>query len=212
MEAWQPEQRAQRYQFSDLALTRSRMLEHLFEGRVMPADLTESARQYASVTHWEALKCAVFNPKAGRLMAVVGIHRPEGYSGLFRRHGSKEFVRFFIDWGRGEGYQPVNLNHFKVCDAPQGSDPLRYPYYKLLSTRFDADKYWECVLDGIQPKVRAVLSWHQVPSKSVSFTPVFGNVVESRIRVESIREVTELFEHEQMWGEPISQVHEMRLA
>ena len=212
MEEWHSEQRPQHYQLAELAVTRSQLLEHLFEGQVVPDELQKSARNYASVTHWEELKCAVFNPKAGRLMAVVGIHRPNGYSGLFRRHGSKEFVRFFIDWGRGDGYQAVNLNHFKVCDAPSGSDPDRYPYYKLLSSRFDENRFWECVLDGIQPKVRAVLSWHQVPPKTAAFTPVFGNVIESRIRVDSIKDVTALFERPQMHREKVTTPTEMRLT
>lgn len=212
MEEWHFEQRPQRYEFAELALTRSRFLEHLFDGQIVPADLSRSARNFASVTHWEELKCAVFNPKARRVMAVVGIHRPDGYSGLLRRHGSNEYVRFFIDWGRGEGYQAVNLSHFKVCDAPLGSDPGRYPTYKLLSARFDEDRYWESVLDGIQPKVRAVLSWHQVPPKSASYTPVFGNVIESRIRIESISELMGLFGEEASSATPGLQTQEMRVV
>jgi hypothetical protein len=212
MKEWHPEQGSQRYQFAELALTRSRLLEHLYEGQVVPTDLMQSARNYAAVTHWEELKCAVFNPKARRLMAVVGIHRPDGYSGFLRRHGSKEYVRFFVDWGRGEGYQALNLNHFKVCDAPLGSDPRGYPTYKLISTRFDEDRYWESVLDGIQPQVRAVLSWQQVPPTTASFMPVFGNVIESRIRVESISELMGLFEIEEARREPVLQAQEMRLA
>ena len=131
-------------------------------------------------------------------MTVVSIHQPDGYSGLFRSHGSKEFVRFFIDWGRGDGYEMVNLVHFKVCDIPLAGDSGNYPYYELVTTPFDEDRYWDCVLDGIQPKVRAVLSWQQVPPLATTFTPVFGNVIESRIRVDSIREVINNFSLQEM--------------
>ncbi|MCU7924105.1 MAG: hypothetical protein KZQ88_15555 [Candidatus Thiodiazotropha sp. (ex Dulcina madagascariensis)] len=179
----------------ELVLTRSVLLAHLFAGKNAPGDVIRLARRYTSVTHWEELMCAVINPKASRLMAIVSIRQLDGYSGILRRHGSIEYVRFFIDWGDGEGFRAVGLTHFKVCDAAEGADKSRYPLYHLVSAEFDADRYWESILCGIQPKVRAVLSWNQVPEMDIAFTPVFGNQVDSQICIDTEKELMNLFQH-----------------
>ncbi|MCU7853558.1 MAG: hypothetical protein KZQ80_15240 [Candidatus Thiodiazotropha sp. (ex Monitilora ramsayi)] len=176
-----------------LIQTRSVFLDHLLVGQIAPGEALKNTAGHAEVTYWEELLCAVINPDAGRLMAVVDIHQPSGYSGLLRRHGSIEYVRFFIDWGAGEGYESVSLTHFKVSDLPPDMEKRQYPIRQTVSVRFDENRYWGCVLDGIQPKVRAVLSWNQVPEIHPSFTPLFGNAVESRICVKSEEEMKLLF-------------------
>ena len=117
------------YGFHRLALTRGVLLEHLFASQVAPQDVLQQARGYNAVTHWEELLCAVINPEAGRLMAVVTIHQPDGYSGIFRRHGSIEYVRFFLDWEDGEGCQPVSLAHFRVSDVTCDDGETQRPRY-----------------------------------------------------------------------------------
>jgi hypothetical protein len=159
-----------------------------------------NARNYSCVTHWEKLLCAAINTKLERLMAVVSIRQPEGYSSLLNNHHSTEFIRFFIDWGRGEAYQPVSLTAFKVSDIPGDIPTCNRPYHQLVTTRFDSDRYWESVLDGIQPKVCAVLSWNQKPDNDTEFQPLFGNVVESRIRTESIKDVMALYEQSRCYS------------
>ena len=108
---------------------------------------------------------------------------------MLRRHGSIEYVRFFIDWGSGEGFEPVSLTHFKVSDKLESAAEDGGPLRVTLSAIFDADRYWGCVLDGVQPKVRAVLSWSLVPEIDASFSPLFGNVIDSVIRVKSQEEL-----------------------
>jgi hypothetical protein len=146
-----------------------------------------------AVTHWEELLCAVFNPNSSRLMAVASIRQTEGYSGILRRHGSMEFVRFFIDWLDGNGMQEIGLSHFKVCDAIANGLQPRLPSYHIISCGFNADRYSNLVKRGIQPQLRAVLSWNYVPEMDVDFMPVFGNRVDSQISVESADELTSLF-------------------
>ncbi|MES9860042.1 MAG: hypothetical protein ABW157_12160 [Candidatus Thiodiazotropha sp. LLP2] len=173
----------------ELILTRSVLLAHMFSGKVPPGEILRCVRRYSEVTFWEELVCAAIYPKAGKLIAIVGQHQSEGYSGLLRRHGSVQYVRFFVDWGDQRGYHPLGLSHFKVCDARQDEEREQYPIYHLISLGFDAEQYWDAVMQGIQPKVRAVLSWNQVPELDADFTPIFGNKIDSKIRVDSEKEL-----------------------
>jgi hypothetical protein len=185
-----------RYAMHELHLTRSLLLEQSSEGFTMPEKVLRNTRNYSCVTHWEELLCVAINTKLSCLMAVACIHQPDGYSSVINNHDSKEFVRFFIDWGRGEGYQSLGISNFEVSDAPHGNRRKCLPYHQLVTARFDEDRYWDSVLDGIQPKACAVLSWHQVPPKRTTFRPVFGNVIESRIQTESIKDVMSLYEQQ----------------
>jgi hypothetical protein len=178
--------------FRQLAMTRGAMLQYLAASQIAPEELLELARNYATVTHWEELLCAAIDPEAGHLMALVGIHRSNGYSGLLRRHGSIEYVRFFVDWDNGRGYRPVSLTHFKVCDRPSESIDMERPRYWQVSTPFNLERYWGCVMNGLQPKVKAVLSWNFVPKLNPKFTPLFGNAVESTSCIDSDRELMQL--------------------
>jgi hypothetical protein len=175
-----------------LALTRGALLQHIAAGQIAPDYLQQQANRYQGVTEWEELLLAAMDPEAGWLRAFVAIHRPVGYSGLFRQHGSIEYVRFFIDWQDGTGYRPVSLAHFKVCDQADEVDDKGQPRIKRLSVPFDAGRYWGCVLDGLRPKVKAVLSWHRVPELDAGYVPIFGNVVESRICAENEDSLSEL--------------------
>ncbi len=164
-----------------LELTRGALLQHIGSSQIVPDYLMQHARRYQMVTQWEELLCATFDPEQGWVRALVIIHQPDGYSGLYRRHGSIEYVRFFLDWQDGAGYQPIGLTHFKVCDQPQHeTDPDR-PRYRRLSAPFDRDRYLGCVMSGLHPRVKAVLSWHQVPELDPDFIPLFGNAIESQI-------------------------------
>ena len=178
---------------NELVLTRNILLAHLFAGKLSPNEVLRFAKRYSTVTHWEELLCAVFHPNAGRLMAVVSIRQSDGYSGILRRHGSLEYVRFFVDWGNAYGLQAVGLSHFKVCDAIEEGVKRRLPSYHLVSCAFEAARFRHAIRRGIQPKMRAVLSWNHVPDLDVGFTPVFGNHVDSQISIDSDDELTSLF-------------------
>jgi hypothetical protein len=182
----------------ELYLTRNLLLERMQGARWIHAPMLQYTRNFSCVTHWEELLCVAINTKLERLMAVVCIRQPEGYSSLLNNHNSREFIRFFIDWGRGDDYEPAALADFEVSDVPLDRGQYSLPHHELVTGRLDADRYWDSVLDGIQPKVRAVLSWNLMPPEDVEFQPAFGNVVESRIRTESIRDITALYEHHVM--------------
>ena len=180
--------------YHELMLTRNVLLAHLFAGKVPPGDILRHARRYSAVTYWEELLCAAIYPKANQLIAIVSRRQLDGYSGVLRRHGSIEYVRFFIDWGDRKGFQALGLSHFKVCDAADDEDKSRYPFCHLVTTEFDAERYWNSLMKGLQPKVRAILSWNQVPELDADFTPVFGNRVDSQISVDSQKELMLHFE------------------
>lgn len=173
----------------ELILARSVLLDHLPAGRVPPGDVLRIVHRYSEVTFWEKLLCAAINPRAGKLIAVVSRHRADGYSGILRRHGSIQYIRFFIDWGDPQGFKALGLTHFKVCDAAQDENHDQYPLCHLVSIDFNADRYWDSVMQGFRPKIRVVLSWNQVPELDPKYIPVFGNRVDSQIRVESDKEL-----------------------
>jgi hypothetical protein len=178
---------------NELVLTRNILLAHLFSGKLAPSDVLQYAKRCSAVTHWEELLCVAFNPNASRLMAVVSIRQVDGYSGILRRHGSIEYVRFFIDWGDGRGMREIGLSHFRVCDVIDDEVARQVPSYHFVSCGFEADRYRRLIRSGVEPKVRAVLSWNHVPEMDVDFTPIFGNQVDSQISIDSSVELTSLF-------------------
>ncbi len=173
------------FDFHQLTMTRGILLQHLSASHVAPVQLLQMLNSQSTITHWEELLGAAFDPERGRLMALVGVHRPRGYSGLFRRHGSIEYVRFFIDWEDGLGYRPAGMTHFRICDRPEEAQAISQPRYWRVSTPFERERYWSRILKGVQPKLKAVLSWHWVPDLDHGFVPQFGNTVETTSVVEN---------------------------
>ncbi len=135
-------------------------------------------------TYWEELTCVGFNPQSAQLEAVISLKRATGYNGSLCTNGSTEYVRFFIDWGNGAGYQDVGLGSFKAHDIsnlPAGPQhPLKYMVYLNL----DDNNYRKCCDTPVIPKVKAVLSWNQIPSLNPDDMPQFGNSLEVDIQIE----------------------------
>ncbi|MES9992915.1 MAG: hypothetical protein ABW098_13235 [Candidatus Thiodiazotropha sp.] len=185
------------HSLNELMLTRNILLAHLFAAKLAPNEVLRYAKRFSAITHWEELLCAAFNPSASSLMAVVSIRQADGYSGIIRKHGSIEYIRFFIDWCDGSGIEAVGLSHFKVCDNIDEGAKRTHPSYHLVSCPFDADRYHSLLNQGIQAKVRAVLSWNQVPDIDDEFTPIFGNQIDSQISIGSQQELVSLFSAEE---------------
>src|SRR5262245_13842137 len=68
----------------------------------------------AGITDWEELGCVGYQPQLRRLEAVVQIKRSTGYQGGLCTAGSPEYVRFFVDWHDGAGFQDVGLTSFRA--------------------------------------------------------------------------------------------------
>jgi len=74
-----------------------------------------------SITFWEELTCVGYNPREKRLEGMVSIKQATGYSGTLCNPSSKEYVRFFVDFKDGSGYQEMGYTSFKACDIPHAS-------------------------------------------------------------------------------------------
>lgn len=176
--------RMSKSEIHQLEKTRKTLLANLF------------AKQLISIkgnTYWEEVVCLGFNPQMVQLEAVVSIKRTYCYTGGLCSDGSTEYVRFFVDWGDGNGFQDVGLTSFKAFDiseAPPGPQhPLKYMVYLPL----DEKKYRKCCDSVVIPKVRAVLSWNHIPSLNPAILPPFGNRIDADIQIQPKKTIECLF-------------------
>ncbi len=147
----------------------------------------KAALKLSSHTSYEQLTCVAFNPDMDMLEATVLIKRPSGYMGDLCHAGSKEFVRFYIDYG--SGWQDVGLVAFNAHDIPGGRDcaghstkPLSYVVTHPLQPKRDY-----CGRP-VLPKVRAILSWQSAPpAGQPNWTQVWGNTVNVHIQIKPRR-------------------------
>lgn len=138
--------------------------------------------QVAGNTWYEELTCVGFNPERNQLNATVEIKRNSGYSGGLCAAGSKEFVRFFVDYGAG--WQDAGVAGFEVHDVADGTDCAKNPTKPLtysVSLRLDAKG--DCCFDPSLPNVRAVLSWNVPSSLDPDVPPVWGNSLDVAIQL-----------------------------
>jgi hypothetical protein len=132
-------------------------------------------------TTFEELKCIGLYPEANFLEAVLQVKLPYGFLGDLCTGGSREYVRFFIDWN-GDGdfldfNEDAGLAYVNVHDIPQARE---FHLCYALGRRFRALQR-SCKHPYIV-KVRAILSW-QVPPTGPNFVPVWGNVVECWVQI-----------------------------
>lgn len=136
-------------------------------------------------TTWEELSCVGYNPSKGKLEAIVSIKQATGYSGGLCTNGSKEYVRFFVDFKDGSGFQDMGYTSFKVADiseAPAGPQhPLKYMTFLYIND----EKYRRFLAcnQAVIPTVRAVLSWNSIPSANPNDKPYYGNVKDVNIQL-----------------------------
>lgn len=135
------------------------------------------------ITDWEELMCVGYNPDLSQLMAIISIKLENGYSGGLCSNGSTEYVRFFIDWGQNDGFQDVGLTSFKVYNIPDNASDSHHPLKYMVYLPLDDEKYRRCCNKPVILKLRAVLSWNEIPSLDPNDTPYFGNVLDVSIQI-----------------------------
>jgi hypothetical protein len=134
-----------------------------------------------SDTSYEELRCIGLYPEQNFLEAVIDVKRPYGFNGDLCSGGSKEYVRFFIDWN-GDGdfvdfNEDAGVAAVAVHDIPAAS---KVQLCYALGRRFRALRA-SCQQPYIV-RVRAILSWNQIPT-GPNFIPVWGNVRECWVQV-----------------------------
>jgi len=135
------------------------------------------------ITSWEELGCVGYNPELSLLEATVTIKRSTGYSGGLCTAGSTEFVRFFVDYEDGAGWQDEGVGTVQVHDISDDDPGPQHPLRYLVQLSLDADPHRRRCGTPVLPKVRAILSWNTLPPTDPNGTPVFGNRVETRIQL-----------------------------
>jgi hypothetical protein len=159
-----------------MRLYRRELRFNLFTGVKFPPKFPKP-----SITYWEQLTCVGYNPMLSLLEAVVSIKQPTGYGGDLCSSGSKEYIRFFVDWG--SGFQHVGLTSFEVHDISDAPPGLQHPLEYMVFFELDDKERRKCCFKHVLPKVRAVLSWHVPPTLDPNDMPPFGNHIDANIQL-----------------------------
>jgi hypothetical protein len=141
----------------------------------------KSAISIQGDTAWEEVTCVGFNPALDELVAVVSVKQTTGYQGGLCVPGSREFVRFFVDWG--SGLTDVGVTSFPVHDIPDVAPNPKHPIQYMVHLKIDDSTHRRFCSSPVLPHVRAVLSWNTVPSLDPNATPVFGNSKDADIQI-----------------------------
>lgn len=147
---------------------------------------SELATQYTPVvnltdaqSYYEELDCIDYNPQTHMLGAVVIVKQSTGYNGSPCFGGSREYVRFFVDYDRNGTWVDEGLAQFGIYDHNFNDDLCYYAQIKL-----SADKATCCFSSAVLPRVRAILSWNTPPTAGdPNFPFVWGDVKESDIQI-----------------------------
>lgn len=141
----------------------------------------------SSITAWEELKCVGYHPQQRRLEAVVDLKQSSGYLGNLCSAGSREYVRFYVDFQDGAGFRDMGATSFKasdISDAPPGPQhPLSYLSYLYIDDR--AFRRFTRCNHAVIPRVRAILSWNHMPPPNMpNWTPHYGSRRDADIQLE----------------------------
>lgn len=130
--------------------------------------------------YYEELECIDYKPEIARLGAVIKIKQAGGYGGTPCIGGSREYVRFFVDYDNNGTWVDEGMAELGVYDH-SFTDDLCYHVEINLSP----DKVSCCRSKAVLPKVRAILSWNIVPTAGdPNFPLVWGDVHEAFIQVQ----------------------------
>ncbi len=137
-------------------------------------------------TQWEELTCVGYHPQYSMLVAVVSIKEDSGYNGDLCGPGCTEYIRFFIDWGDGAGFENVGLTSFQAHDIHEIPRKPQHPLHYMVYLYPDVMKKRKCCNVEYLPKVRAVLSRNVIPSLDPNVLPEFGNRLDANIQIEHL--------------------------
>lgn len=140
-------------------------------------------------TFYEELTCVGFSPAFDLLEATVQIKRTTGYGGDLCAAGSYEYVRFYIDYETGAGWQDVGLASFNAHDIPNMDDCAGDPTKPLTYVvRFPHEPKRDWCGRPVMPNVRAILSWGVMPPPGQpNWNQVWGNTLDRHVLIKPRR-------------------------
>ncbi len=168
---------AERIQFKRLLAVNPNYFGNLPNSNLKPVKVIAGNTSYEQVT------CVGYNPPLSLLEATVQVKLPGGFGGGLCYAGSKEFVRFFVDYGGG--WQDAGVASFNAHDIPNIADCAQQPdkplsYVVTLALAAQQDYCGHPVL----PAVRAILSWNlQPPAGNPGWTPIWGNTLDDHVQI-----------------------------
>lgn len=129
-------------------------------------------------TTYEQLTCIGYNPDTDILTAIVRVNLGAGYSGGPCTDGSREYVRFYLDYG--SGWVDHGAASFEIHDLGF-PEPLCYAVSIKLGPKMRSC----CDGKPVLPVVRGILSWNvEPPAGMPDWAPVWGNRLERAIQIE----------------------------
>ena len=154
-----------------------------------------AAPQASGSVLYEEIKACGFYPQETRLECVVEIKQTGGYAGPVGSTGSMEHVYFCVDWnddGIFSQVESVGQGSVEMHDESAGAPPTwHYAVYRDINPpggprTSNTGNITTTVTNGPTRRAKAILSWVSPPT-GCSFTPVWGNVFNFRIRLDPIR-------------------------
>ena len=176
-----PQIEPERHQFRSLILGNPNYFGNLPGSTLKPVVTTIKAD-----TSYEQIGCVGYQPQFKRLEAVVFVNKTAGYGGGLCSNGSKEYVRFYVDWNNdgdwADAGEDMGLSGFTAYDLPV-AQRKEYDVTLQITPR----NVTFCSKENL-PKVRAILSWNaQPPPNTPGFVPVWGEVQDARIQIDPRR-------------------------
>ncbi len=155
---------------------------------------TPAEKLSGSVFYEEILACGLY-PQETRLECIVEVKQRTGFAGLIGAFGSMEHVYFCIDWngnGNFDATESVGRGIVHMYDESAGATPTwHYSVYRDFDPpggprTANLGTVAPTTTNGPTRSARAILSWIQPPT-NCNFQPVWGNVIDFRIRFDPIR-------------------------
>ncbi len=168
----------------------------------LPPGAPAAAPTDGGSTYYEEIKACGFYPQETRLECIIEIKQPNGYAGPVGSFGSVEHVYFCIDYdnnGVFTQFESAGQGSVQMHDESAGArPPWQYAIYRdfnpfgalgsgpgpLRTAPNGANA--PTTTNAPTKTVRAILSWFSAPT-GCNFQPIWGNIVQFRIRFDPIR-------------------------
>ncbi|MFQ5349871.1 MAG: hypothetical protein ACE5EG_05445, partial [Thermoanaerobaculia bacterium] len=147
-------------------LPRSLIARHEYCGRLV----------YAGSLYFERLRCCGYEPQKRLFNCPVEIRQPLGF-GAYPVPGSYEYVLSCVHLDGS--WQPAAVDRVHLTNGQTG-DP---DWYTAVTAKAGGELA-ELELNGRTLRARSILSWNLTPKGDCDFRPVWGNVIEYKIRLD----------------------------